>query len=85
MVYFSYNKERGINTMDKEIKKNFVNFNEIKCGEFFTNNFKDFYICVEYVADEGDFEANAVNLKDGSFEYFNYNDKVQKIEFNFYI
>ena len=69
--------------MNKENKKVFVNFEEIKRGEFFTNNFKDFYICTEYVCDDGDFEANAVNLKDGSFEYFDYNDKVQKVEIIF--
>lgn len=60
--------------------KKFVDFGEIKGGEFFTNDFKNFYIRTEYVADDGDFEANAVNLKDGSFEYFDYSDEVQKIE-----
>ena len=57
-----------------------INFEEIKPGDFFTNNFKDFYICTEYIEDDYKFEANAVNLKDGSFEYFEWNDKVQKIE-----
>lgn len=63
--------------------KKFVDFEEIKRGEFFTNDFKNFYIRTEYVADDYEFEANAVNLKDGSFEYFECNDKVQKIKINF--
>lgn len=60
--------------------KKIINFEEIKPGDFFTNNFKDFYVCTECIGDGGDFEANAVKLKDGSFEYFEWNDKIQKIE-----
>ena len=63
--------------------KKFVDFEEIKPGEFFTIDFGDFYVCTEYVEDDYKFEANAVNLKDGSFEYFEWNDKVQKVEINF--
>lgn len=65
--------------------KKFVNFKEIQPGEFFTTNLKDFYVCTEYIEDDYHFEANAVDLENGSFEYFEWNDKVQKVEINFQI